>query len=66
MDFNPKMSILRSQKEVDAYLAKYNVRLPSNVQVEWCPPKKGFTAAPCMRRRISSFPDLGVRVRLPL
>jgi len=31
MDFDPKTSVLLSQKEVDAYKVKYNVRLPLNV-----------------------------------
>jgi len=53
MDFNLKTSILHSQKEVDAYLAKYGIRLLSNVQVEWCPAETDFTVAPC-RQRISS------------
>jgi len=45
MDFDPKTSVLRSE-EVDAYLAKYSVRLPSNTQVEWCPADTDFTVAP--------------------
>jgi len=43
MDFDPKP---RVQKEVDEYLMMYNVRLPSNVEVEWCPAKTDVTASP--------------------
>jgi len=64
MDFDPKTWVLHSQKEVDAYLAKYGVRLPSNVQVESCPADTDFMMAPC-RRHIPSSPDLGIRVEAP-
>ena len=60
MDIDPKTSVLCSQKEVDAYLVKCDVRLSSNVQVE-CPANTDFTVAPC-RRHISSSSDLGVGV----
>jgi len=43
MDFDPKP---RVQKEVDEYLMMYNVRLPSNVEVEWGPAKTDVTASP--------------------
>ena len=42
-DFDPMPKILRSQKEVDEYLARYGVRLPSNVKVEWCPAETDYT-----------------------
>jgi len=46
MDFDPMPKILRSQKELDGYLARYGVRLPSNVKVEWYPPDTDYTEAP--------------------
>jgi len=62
MSFDPKTSVLRSQKKVDAYLVKYGICPSSNIQVEWCPVDTDFTmAAPC-RRSIPSSPDLGIGV----
>ena len=46
MDFNPTSKTIRSQDEVEAYLTKYGVRLPSNVKTEWCPPDIEYTKAP--------------------
>jgi len=46
MDFDPTPKILRSQKEVDEYLANYGVRLSSNGKAEWCPVKTDYTMAP--------------------
>ena len=43
MDFDLMPKIFRSQKEVDEYLARYGVRLPSNVKVEWCPAETDYT-----------------------
>ena len=37
MDFDLTPKALRDQKEVEAYMMKYDVQLPSNVKVEWCP-----------------------------
>ena len=37
MDFDPKPRVLYSQKEM------YGVRLPSNIEVEWCPPETNVT-----------------------
>jgi len=43
MDFDPKPRVLYSQKEVVEYLAMYDIRLPSNIEVEWCPPETNVT-----------------------
>ena len=40
------ISIPRRRKEVNAYLAKYGVCLPSNVQVEWCFADTDFMVVP--------------------
>jgi len=34
MDFNPKSHILHGQKEVDEYLAMYDIPLPSKIEVK--------------------------------
>jgi len=36
IDFDSTLKALRSQKEVDEYLVRYGIRLPSNIKVEWC------------------------------
>ena len=45
IDFDPKPCFLRSQKVVE-YLAIYGVRLPSNIEGEWCPAKTDITMSP--------------------
>jgi len=45
MNFDPKLKVLCSRKEVDEYLARDGVRLPSNVKVEWCPSDTDYTEA---------------------
>ena len=37
MDFNPKISRICNQEEVDKYLAKYGFRLNLGIKVEFCP-----------------------------
>ena len=46
MNFDPKLKVLCSRKEVDEYLARDGVRLPSNVKVKWYPPDTDYTEAP--------------------
>ena len=46
VNFDPKPCVLRSQKEVDEYLATYDIHLPSNIEVEWCPAETDVTASP--------------------
>jgi len=46
MDFDPTPKILHSQKEVDEYLERYDVQLPSNVKVEWWPADTDYIASP--------------------
>jgi len=46
MDFESTTRILQSQKEVDKYLAWYDVCLPSNIKVVWCPLDTDYTEAP--------------------
>ena len=46
MNFDPTPKILCSQKEVDEYLARYGIRLPSNVKVEWRPAETDYKVAP--------------------
>jgi len=46
MDFDPKTSVLHNQKVVYAYLAKYSVRLLSNMQVELYASNIGFMVSP--------------------
>ena len=46
MYFDPTPKTLRSQKEMDEYLVRYDVRLPSNVKVEWCSSDTDYTEAP--------------------
>ena len=46
MDFDPTPKALRDQKEVEAYMMKYDVQLPSNVKVEWCPSDTEYKKAP--------------------
>ena len=36
MNFDPNTHVLRGQKEVDEYLAMYDIHLPSKIKVEWC------------------------------
>ena len=45
MDFDPVKSTLHNQVEVEKYLLKYGVRLPSNIWVDWCPPNTDYTNA---------------------
>jgi len=45
MDFDPTPKALRNQEEVEAYLMKYGIRLPSNVKVKWCPPDTEYKKA---------------------
>jgi len=46
MDFYLTPKILCNQKEVDGYLARYDVQLQSNIKVEWCPPDTDYIKAP--------------------
>ena len=46
MDFDHTLKILRSQKEVNEYLARYDIRLSLNVKVEWCPAETDYIVAP--------------------
>ena len=46
VNFDPKPCVLRSQKEVDEYLATYDIHLPSNIEVEWCPAETVVTTSP--------------------
>ena len=46
MDFDPKTSILHSQREVDDYWVRYDVRLLSNIQVEWYPIQTDYMVVP--------------------
>jgi len=46
MDFDLTPKIFRNQKEVDGYLARYGIQLPSNIKVEWCPLDTDYTEAP--------------------
>ena len=46
INFDPKPRALRSQKEVVEYLVMYGVRLPSKIEVEWCPPEMNVTVSP--------------------
>ena len=45
MDFDSMPGILHSQKEVDEYLTRYDVRLPLNVKMEWCSSDTNYTEA---------------------
>jgi len=45
MDFDPTPKTLYSE-EVEAYVMKCGVHLPSNVKVEWCPPDIEYIKAP--------------------
>ena len=45
MDFDPTLKTLRSE-EVEAYLMKCGVHLPSNIKVEWCPLDTEYIKAP--------------------
>ena len=55
MDFDPKSRVLRGQKEVDEYLASYDVRLPFKIEVEWCTPEdQCYSLASCWWLVLSS------------
>jgi len=45
MDFDLTTTTLHNQAEVEKYLLKYGVRLPSNVRVNWCPSDTDYTKA---------------------
>jgi len=46
MNFDLMPKILRNQKEVDEYLARYSVQLSSNFKMEWCPAETDYAVAP--------------------
>ena len=46
MDFDPKQSILSSQKEVYDYLIRYRSRLSSMIMVEFCPATMDVKVSP--------------------
>ena len=46
MDFDTKPRVPRGQKEVDEYLASYDGRLPSKIEVDWCSPDTDVTISP--------------------
>jgi len=46
MDFDTKLSILSSQKEVDDYLMRYHGRLPLMIAVEFCRAMTDVKVAP--------------------
>ena len=46
MDFDLKLRVLRGQKEVDEYLAMYDVHFPSKIEVEWCLPETDVIVSP--------------------
>ena len=46
MDFDPAIRTLHNQVDVEKYLLKYGVCLPSNVRVDWCPSDTNYTKAP--------------------
>jgi len=45
MDFDPKLMPLRNQRDIE-YLANYDVDLPNEIMVEWCPLKTDVMVAP--------------------
>jgi len=46
MDFDPKLTPLRSPSDVFEYLAKSDVQVPHEIMVEWCPLKTDVTVVP--------------------
>jgi len=46
IDFDPKLCVLRGQKEVDEYLASYGICLPFKIEVDWCSPDTDVTISP--------------------
>ena len=46
MDFDPKISRLCNQEEVDKYLTKYRFRLNQGVKVKFCPHGIDVSQAP--------------------
>ena len=46
MDFDPKITKLYSQEEVDEYLAKYSLRISPGIKVEFCPQGVEFALPP--------------------
>ena len=46
MDFDAKPRVLRGHKDVDEYLASYDVHLPSKIEVEWCSLETNVTVSP--------------------
>ena len=64
MDLDPTLKIL-SSKKVDEYLAKYGVRLSSNVNVKWCPVKTDYIVAP-KRWCIPPLSDIGFEAEVLL
>jgi len=65
MDFHSKTT-LHSQNEVDDYLARYGVRLPSNIQMEWCPANTDFSVDPPVGGVYLHSQILVLGLRLPL
>jgi len=46
MNFDPNPMPLRSQRDVLDYLTKYDVELPNEIMMEWCPLKTDVMVAP--------------------
>ena len=66
MDFNPKSHILHGQKEVDKYLAMYDIPLPSKIEVKWCSPQTDVTVS-CPPDGVYFHPEiLALGVKLPM
>ena len=49
MDSDPNPRVLHDQKEVDEYLASYEVCLPSKIEIKWCSPETDVTVSPPAR-----------------
>ena len=66
MDFNPKPRVLYDQEEVDEYLVMYDVRFPSNVEVEWCSLETNVTVSPPAGSVYFHPQILALGVKLPM
>ena len=46
MDFDPKLMLLRSPRDVFKYLARNHTQLPPEITVKWCPLKIDVMVVP--------------------
>ena len=66
MNFDLKLRVLRGQKEVDEYLATYDVLLPSKIEVEWCSLDIDVTVSPSVSSVYFDPQILALGVKLPM